>query len=128
METNVSSPAPSALIVEDEALLLMLVAETLRDAGYTVYEAANGPVALSLLEVHTEIALMISDIRMPGMNGYQVTEAAMALRPDLRVVLMTGYTPEAVPKSISNTGVEILHKPFNVNQLPLLANRILDRD
>jgi CheY-like chemotaxis protein len=127
MGSEQASEAPAALVVEDEALLLMLVAETLRDAGYVVYEAGDGVAALSHLQNRPEIALMISDIRMPGMNGYEVTEAAISLRPDLRVLLMTGYTQEAIPKSISEAGIEILHKPFDVDQVPLMANRILNR-
>ena len=70
---------------------------------------------------------MITDIRMPGMNGYQVTDAAMALRPNLRVLLMTGYTEGAIPKSITDAGIQVLHKPFDVDQVPRLANKILNR-
>ncbi len=116
-----------ALIVEDEAILLMLVAETFRDAGYQVYEAGNGIAAVEILETHPEIDIMISDIRMPGMNGYEVTNAALALRPTLKVVLMTGYTEEQIPQNIANAGISILRKPFDIEQIPLLASNILGR-
>lgn len=116
-----------ALIVEDEAILLMLVAETFRDAGYQVYEAGNGIAAVEILETHPEIDIMISDIRMPGMNGYEVTNAALALRPTLKVVLMTGYTEEQIPQNIANAGISILRKPFEIEQIPLLASNILGR-
>ena len=118
---------PSALIVEDEAILLMLVAETLRDAGYQVYEAGNGIAAVNILQAHPEIDIMISDIRMPGMNGYEVTNAALALRPSLKVVLMTGYTEEAIPQNIANAGIRILRKPFDIEQIPALAKSVLSR-
>lgn len=116
-----------ALIVEDEAILLMLVAETFRDAGYQVYEAGNGIAAVEILETHPEIDIMISDIRMPGMNGYEVTNAALALRPTLKIVLMTGYTEEQIPQNIANAGISILRKPFDIEQIPLLASNILGR-
>jgi CheY-like chemotaxis protein len=120
------TPAPRALVVEDEAVLLMLVAETLRDAGYVVHEAASGPAALDLLQTYPEMDLMITDIRMPGMSGYEVTNAAMALRPALKILLMTGYTEDAIPKNILDAGIRVLRKPFDMDQVPLLANKILE--
>jgi CheY-like chemotaxis protein len=122
-----TTTTPSALIVEDEAILLMLVAETLRDAGYQVYEAGDGMAAVHILETHPEIDIMISDIRMPGMSGYEVTRAALTLRPGLKVVLMTGYTEEAIPQNIANAGIRVLRKPFDIEQLPQLAKSVLDR-
>jgi len=120
-----TATTPSALIVEDEAILLMLVAETLRDAGYQVYEARDGNAAVDILQAHSEIDIMISDIRMPGMNGYEVTNTALALRPGLKVVLMTGYTEEAIPQNIANAGIRMLYKPFDIEQIPLLAKSVL---
>ena len=104
----------------------MLVAVTLRDAGYQVYEAGNGDAAIQILKAHPDIDIMISDIRMPGMNGYEVAGAALTMRPELKVVLMTGYTEESVPPHIANAGVRVLRKPFDVEQLPLLAKTILN--
>ena len=72
---------PSLLVVEDEALLLMLVAESLRDSGFTVHEAGEAQSALSILQTHPDIGMMLTDIRMPGMNGFQLTEAAVTPAP-----------------------------------------------
>jgi CheY-like chemotaxis protein len=115
----------SALVVEDEAVLLMLVAETLRDAGFTVFEAPDGRHALDTLRAHSEIALMITDIKMPGMNGYQLADEALKLRQNLKILIMTGYSEEAMPKHIAERGIPLLHKPFDVDRLPVVANNLL---
>src|SRR5438874_2184992 len=89
---------PSVLIVEDEMMLLTVAAETLRDAGFKVREASDGQTAVTILERHPDINLLITDIKMPGMNGYQVAEAGMALRPNFKILLMTGYAQGPLPK------------------------------
>ena len=119
--------APSVLIVEDEPLLLMLAAETMRDAGYAVFEAGEGKAALSILEKNPAIDLLLSDIRMPGMSGYQLAEAGLALRPDLKVLFMTGYTQDPVPRQMTAAGVRVLYKPFNIDRLPAVAGEVLNR-
>jgi CheY-like chemotaxis protein len=119
--------APSVLIVEDEPLLLMLAAETMRDAGYDVFEAGEGKSALSILETNPGIDLLLSDIKMPGMNGYQLAEAGLALRPNLKVLLMTGYAQDPVPRQMTDAGVRVLYKPFDIDQLPSVAGEILSR-
>ena len=119
--------APAVLIVEDEPLLLMIAAETMRDAGYSVFEAGEGQSALSILHAHPDIDLLLSDIKMPGMSGYQLAEAGMALRPNLKVLLMTGYAQDPVPTGMADAGVRVLYKPFDIDRLPALANEILSR-
>jgi len=116
---------PSILVVEDEVMLLMVVAETLRDAGFTVLEASNGTTALQALKEHPEIVLMISDIKMPGMSGYEVAQEGLTLRPELKVVLMTGYTQDPMPARFVEANVQVLYKPFNFDLLPELAKGIL---
>jgi CheY-like chemotaxis protein len=114
------------LVVEDEAMLLMIVCETLRDAGFTVFEASNGDAAVELLKTHPEIGLLFSDIKMPGMSGYEVVQHGLALRPDLKVVLMTGYAQDPVPRSFLEAKIQVLYKPFNFDVLPELARGILN--
>jgi CheY-like chemotaxis protein len=113
-------------VVEDEAMLLMIIAETLRDAGYEVIEAGNGEDAVRALKERPDIALLISDIKMPGMNGYEVVQEGLTLRPDLKVVLMTGYTQDPLPSSFVEAKVQVLYKPFNFDVLPELAKGILE--
>lgn len=120
-----AAEAPAILVVEDEVMLLMVVAETLRDAGYNVTEASNGMMALQALREHPEIALMISDIKMPGMNGYEVAQEGLTLRPALKIVLMTGYTQDPMPPRFAEAKVQVLYKPFNFDLLPELVKGIL---
>ena len=124
-ETSNTTDPPSVLIVEDEPLLLMLAAETMRDAGYCVLEAGEGKSALSILETNPDIDLLLSDIKMPGMNGYQLAAAGLALRPDLKVLLMTGYAQDPVPRQMTDAGVRVLYKPFDIDRLPAVAGEIL---
>jgi CheY-like chemotaxis protein len=116
---------PTVLVVEDEVMLLMVVAETLRDAGYNVWEASNGELAVDILKSRPDIELLISDIKMPGMNGYQVADFGLSLRPDLKVLLMTGYAQDPLPQKIRELGIQVLRKPFDFDQLPGLAETIL---
>ena len=116
------------LVVEDEPALLMVVSETLRDAGYVVWEAGDGEAALRIIKTHPDIDLLITDVKMPGMNGYQLADAGLALRPELKVMLMTGYAQDPVPKEIAQAGIRVLHKPFDFDKLPDFANRVLERE
>jgi len=117
----------TVLVVDDEAMLLMLVAETLRDAGFAVVEATDGKSALQLLEANPEIELLISDIKMPGMSGYEVAQMGRTLRPDLKILLMTGYAQGAAPAPFAQDTVPVLYKPFNFEVLPTLARQILGK-
>ena len=114
---------PTVLVVEDETMLLTVMAETLRDAGYEVWEAENGEAALAILRSNPEMDVLISDMRMPGMNGYQVVERAQALRPGIKVLMMTGYAQEAAP--VKQASLPILYKPFDFNRLPGVVQDLL---
>jgi CheY-like chemotaxis protein len=120
--------SPAVLVVEDEPLLLMIVSETLRDAGYAVWEAGDGESALRIIEAKPDIDLLISDVKMPGLSGYQLVDASLTLRPDLKVLLMTGYAQEPIPKRITQAGIQVLYKPFDFDKLPDFAHEILERD
>jgi CheY-like chemotaxis protein len=113
------------LLAEDEAMVRMVAIETLQDAGYTVLEAADGNEALETLQSIARIDLLVSDVKMPGLNGYQVAELGLALRPGLRVVLMTGYAQDPIPKVLADAGTHVLYKPFNLEQLTETVDVIL---
>jgi CheY-like chemotaxis protein len=107
------------LIAEDEAMLRVVAAEMLEEAGFQVFQAGDGEEALALLKVHSDIALLISDIKMPGMGGYALIEAALDFRPNLKLLMMTGYSQQ--PKIFEERHIEVLRKPFNLNQLCEIA-------
>jgi CheY-like chemotaxis protein len=112
---------PVLLLAEDEAMLRLLAVEMLEEAGFAVFEAADGVEGLELLKSHPEISLLVSDIKMPRMDGYALAEAGLALKPDLKILLMTGYAQDPPPALLRQADVQILHKPFNLERLCALA-------
>ena len=107
------------LVVDDEATIRHLIDEVLDDLGYTVIGAADGAAGLKVLQSGARIELLITDVGLPnGMNGRQVADAARALRPELKILFITGYAENAV---ISNghlePGMELLTKPFTLDDL-----------
>ena len=109
------------LVAEDEAMLRIIAVEMLEDAGFAVFEAGDGIEALELLKANPQIALLVSDIKMPRMDGYALVEAGLAIRPDLKVMLMTGYAQDPPPQVLKAREIQILHKPFNLERLCALA-------
>jgi CheY-like chemotaxis protein len=102
-------------------MLRVIAVEMLEEAGFQVFEAGDGVEALELLKLHPQIALLVSDIKMPRMNGYALVEAGLALRPDLKILLMTGYAQDPPPQLLKAREIQILHKPFNLERLCTLA-------
>jgi len=115
---SADTSAPHVLLVEDEAFLRELVMEGLQDAGYSVVEASDGTAGLRALRSDLRIDLLLSDIKLPDIDGYQVAEAAKALRPDLKVILMTGYAPSPLPSTLESVVYRVLQKPFSLETLP----------
>ena len=109
------------LVAEDEAMLRVIAVEMLEEAGFAVFEAGDGVEALELLKANPQIALLVSDIKMPRMDGYALVEAGLAIRPDLKVLLMTGYAQDPPPQVLKAREIQILHKPFNLERLCALA-------
>ena len=113
----------TVLVVDDEPTVRMLVTEVLEDLGYTAIEAADGPAGLKVLQSNARIDLLVTDVGLPGgMNGRQVADAGRALRPELKVLFMTGYAENAVVgNGHLDPGMHVLTKPF---AMEALASRI----
>lgn len=118
----------SVLIADDEIMLREIAAEALRDEGFLVFQAAHGREALSLLKRNPGIALLISDVRMPEMDGWALADAALEFRPDLKILLMTGYDQTLEPGTIHFPRFEVLKKPFNLQALCDRARQITGQD
>lgn len=103
------------LAVEDEALVRMLIVETLTDAGHAVLEAADGEAALEIVRETPDIDLIVTDVRMSKMDGFSLAVAARAERPGLQVLFMTGYMGTDVPSKIRDA--KVLQKPFDPDEL-----------
>jgi signal transduction histidine kinase len=108
-------PERTILVVEDSTMVRELVAAILRDGGYRVLEAADGPEGLALLQSDVPIDLVISDVGLPGMKGPAMIDAA-ASRPGIKVLFISGYgqTPSA---GQDNTRSDWLAKPFSMDSL-----------
>jgi CheY-like chemotaxis protein len=112
------------LVIEDEATVRDLVVDVLGELGYRAVEAADGPSGLKLLQSGMHLDLLITDIGLPGLNGRQVVDAARPLRPDLKVLFMTGYAENAtIANGYLEPGMEMITKPFAIEAL---ATRIRD--
>jgi two-component system response regulator FlrC len=115
----------SVLIVEDDGALREALTDTLRAAGITTHAAADAREALKLLATE-EIALVISDVQMPGASGYELLSDIKRLRADLPVVLMTAYGTIAQAVSAMREGAtDYIVKPFDAQALIDMARRQL---
>jgi len=119
------SPKESVLVVEDDAILREALVDTLRAAELPALAAADAPGALQILQSEA-IALVISDVQMPGPNGYQLLSSIKRLRPDLPVVLMTAYGTVAQAVAAMREGAtDYIVKPFDALALIEMARRQL---
>jgi CheY-like chemotaxis protein len=131
-ETNFSLPPSGGLhevvlVVEDDHDVRLFTTESLRDLGFTVLEAHDGPSALKQLELHPQVQLLFTDVGLPGINGAQLVAAARELRPDIKVLFTTGYARNAiVHQGRLDAGVELITKPFTRAQLGARIRDVLD--
>jgi signal transduction histidine kinase len=110
------------LVVEDEAVVRSLIVEELQELGYIALEAVDGPKGLEMLQSRRRIDMLITDIGLPGLNGRQVADAARQLKPELKILFMTGYAENAALASgFLEPGMEMITKPF---AMEALATRI----
>lgn len=119
------SSTPVVLLVEDEVLLRLLAVETLTEAGFKVLDAGHGDDAAALIRSQAKIDLLITDIKIPGVNGFDLAEIALEERPGIKVLLATGYSNEPLPEEIAKAGVGVLYKPFDVSRLAELARSLI---
>ncbi len=113
------------LLVEDEPMVRTVAERALARHGYTVLTATNGEEALEIVERGDEIALLISDVVMPLMDGPTMVREARKSRPDLPILFMSGYAEEQLRKSIDIANVAFLPKPFSVQELAEAVRRAL---
>jgi len=118
-ELPLQAPAlGTILVVEDEAIVRMLLVDALEEQGYTVLEAEDGNAALGIVASLERIDLLATDVGLPGINGRQLAEMARSLQPDLKVLFLTGYahdkgTGNGPPKH----GVDLISKPVAMDVL-----------
>ena len=120
-----SSRSKGVLVVEDEALVRMLVVQTLEEAGFSVKEAAEAQGALEVLRSDDAIRLMVTDVGLPGLNGRRLADEARAWRPDMKVLFMTGYADSALLENALPEGFGLITKPFDLDDLAARAQALL---
>uniref|UniRef100_UPI0031F5766F ATP-binding protein n=1 Tax=Sphingomonas sp. UBA4815 TaxID=1947533 RepID=UPI0031F5766F len=115
----------TVLVIDDEATVRMLIVEVLEEAGYTAIEAEDGPSGMKVLQSDIAIDLLITDVGLPGgMNGRQVADAAREIRPDLKVLFVTGFAENAaVGNGHLSPGMAVVTKPFVMTEL---GNKIVE--
>ena len=114
-----STSDETILVVDDEPAVRLLIAELLEDLGYIVLQAERGADALTILQSKVAIDLLITDVGLPGgMNGRQVADAARDVRPDLKILFVTGYAENAaLAHDTLEPGMHVLPKPFAIAEL-----------
>ena len=120
------------LLVEDDDSVRRLTQRMLIAAGYRVVCASSGAEAIkACADARTDVALLLTDVVMPGLNGPELWERLRALRPDLRVLYMSGYTDDALAERAGldglTLGVDIVAKPFSADVLQRTLRAVLDR-
>jgi signal transduction histidine kinase/ActR/RegA family two-component response regulator len=115
------------LVVEDDERVRNFAVEALHELGYTVLEAMDGRSALELMQANSEIALLFTDVVMPGMTGRELANKAVQLHRSLKLLFSTGYTRNAiVHNGVVDAGTNFLQKPYSLNDLARKIRRILD--
>ena len=116
------------LLVEDAQRVRAVVREILEMSGYTVLEARHGVEALELSTRHAgTIHLLLTDVVMPQMSGRELSQRLATLRPDLKVLYMSGYTDDAIVRhGVLAAGIAFLSKPFTPDALALKVREVLD--
>lgn len=110
------------LVVDDQPFVCRVIGRLLRRAGYEAWTAGGGTEALSLLEGQ-EFDLLLTDISMPGMDGFELVARAREMRPDLPVLYMSGHFSAGLdPEPV---GEPLLEKPFGSSQLYRALGEIL---
>ena len=110
----------AVLIAEDDPAVRRVAERILSSAGYAVLSAGGGPEALELLDdADRSVDLLLSDIVMPGMRGDDLARRAVAMRPGLHVLFMSGYSDQAPPSDLGPTagGTDFIDKPFDAGTL-----------
>ena len=116
------------LLVEDEANLRYLARQYLEKQGYRVIEAADGAVAMQIAVAHEGVIhLLLTDVIMPGMNGRELAQRISEIRPNVKVLYMSGYTENVIGQDGTlDAGVRLLQKPFNLRDLKSKVREVLD--
>lgn len=117
-----SEALPTVLVVDDDPRMRDLLALLLRFSKFEVLSAANPVEAMRAIQDRADIALVIADIVMPGMNGYDLADEIAKVRPDIRMVFMSGFAADPLRRPVN---APCLAKPFTVEELLSVVDEAL---
>ncbi len=120
----------TVLLVEDETSVRRLAARVLRGLGYAVIEAVNGRDALNIAHERDEyMHLVVTDVIMPQMGGRELADQITSLRPETKILYMSGYIDDdAVLSRVFDQSIDFLQKPFTPGALARKVREVLDRE
>ena len=127
-ELGTVAGSETVLVAEDDPLLLPLARDVLKRLGYTVLEARTASDAVAVAQAHSGVIhLLVSDVVMPGESGLQLARRLLDVRPNLRVLYISGYSDEAVVRhGLLDPGTTFLQKPFTPAALARKVREVLD--
>ena len=127
-QTSQERKSTTILVVEDEALVRMVIADYLRECGYRVIEAATADEALAILKAESRIQILFSDIEMPGeLNGFGLARWAREHRPDLAVLLTSGRSQAAnAAEELCDSG-PLIAKPYTAEDVMMHISSLLQK-
>ena len=128
VETIPRGSGEVVLVVEDEPLILKLTEKMLLNLGYRVLTAGTPTEALALAQSHTgDIALVLTDVVMPGLNGRELVERMKALYPGIKCLYMSGYTANVIAhRGVLEAGVDFIQKPFAKKDLAIRVRAAME--
>ena len=116
------------ILAEDDATLANVIEEALKDVSVGAVVASDGKAALTALRENPAIPILVTDVRMPKMDGYELVTQALSEFPDLKVVMMTGYAEEKPPLEVLKAReFRFLRKPISMGSLQTLIVDLLSR-
>jgi CheY-like chemotaxis protein len=119
--------SPKVLVVDDEPEVRKLVAAMLVRNGYRVVSADSGENAIRLFKNNPDTDLLLTDVVAPGMSGPMIADQIAALKPDVKVLFMSGYDgTQVVQRYVVEKGYSLLIKPFTMEQLERKVRAVLE--
>jgi len=123
----------TVLVVDDEEMVRIIMVQVLQDNGYTVLEASDGLEALRIAKEHTgRIDLLLTDVKMPGMNGLELAARLLSNRPEMTVLYVSGHADSTRQiqlqegQFIIEPGANFLHKPFSPDGLLQKVRHVME--
>lgn len=115
------------LIVDDQYGIRILLKEILEQNGYTLFQAANGIQALTIAD-QQELDLILLDVKLPGMNGFDILKRVKEKQPEVQVIMMTAYEElDSIKKAKEIGALTFITKPFDISEvLNMVANRFAE--